>query len=222
MERSTAAFEHLSHELRSPLNAVLGWVRLLRSGEVDDDARDRALELIERNALEQARLLEELAGPPPAAGSDGPTPRRKPRRRRKTSFDPTEILRGIRVMVVDDHQGSRKYAREVLRQRGAWVRSVDAPSRAFDLVATWEPDVLLSNIQMPGEDGLSLIRRLRASGEQVPAAAVTGFGSDEARRRSLAAGFQAHLSKPVDPIDLVVIVARLASLPLVTGRREAK
>jgi CheY-like chemotaxis protein len=80
----------------------------------------------------------------------------------------------------------------------------------------WTPDVLLSDIGMPGEDGYELIRRVRSlpdkRGRSIPAAALTAYARDEDRERALAAGFQKHIAKPVRSVELVGVVADLADL----------
>jgi CheY-like chemotaxis protein len=77
----------------------------------------------------------------------------------------------------------------------------------------WRPDVVIADIEMPGEDGLSLIRRIRAlettAGARVPAVALTAYGRAEDRMRTLSAGFSMHVPKPVDPAELVTVVASL-------------
>ena len=91
--------------------------------------------------------------------------------------------------------------------------SVPEALAAFDRAA---PDVLVSDIGFPVEDGYSLIRKVRArkAGSDVPAAAVTAYAGAEDRRRALEAGFQTHLAKPIDPSELVAMVARLAGRPV--------
>ena len=86
-------------------------------------------------------------------------------------------------------------------------------NQALGLLADFAPDVLVSDIGMPERDGYDLIREIRALGhdaEDLPAVAVTAFASPEDRRRALAAGFQVHLAKPVDPHELTDVIAGLA------------
>jgi len=94
------------------------------------------------------------------------------------------------------------------------VTAVPAVADAMAFLDGTPPDVLVSDLGMPDEDGFSLIRRVRerpaADGGAVPAAALTAYARDEDRVRALAAGFQMHLPKPVDPADLVAVVASLA------------
>jgi CheY-like chemotaxis protein len=211
---SPAQVAELSHDLRSPLNGILGWVRLLREGALRGASRERALESIERNALEQAQLLEELSL---TIFADAATNRRKSKPLPKGwNFDPSEALRGIRVLVVDDHIDSRRYYRAALRQRGARVRSLPSTEKVIATIENWHPHVLLGNLRMPGEDGFGLMRRLRElpedRGGTTPAAMITGMGTPETRRRALAAGYHAFMIKPVEPTDLVLAVARLAVL----------
>jgi signal transduction histidine kinase/ActR/RegA family two-component response regulator len=123
-------------------------------------------------------------------------------------------LAGLRVLVVDDDQDARDLITEVLRSRGAEVTSAASVDEARDELERRPPHVLLSDIAMPGQDGFELIRSVRqhpsSTGGRLPAVALTAYARDEDRERSLAAGFDAHLAKPVDIDMLVATVARLA------------
>jgi PAS domain S-box-containing protein len=125
-------------------------------------------------------------------------------------------LSGIRVLVVDDHEDSRDFVRRVLEEREAEVITAASAADAFELIRTAPPDVLVSDLGMPDEDGFELVRRVRAlsreQGGALPAAALSAFARTEDRERALEAGYQDHLSKPVDPAALIAAVARLASL----------
>jgi CheY-like chemotaxis protein len=122
-------------------------------------------------------------------------------------------LDGLRILVVDDDQDARELITELLRSRGAEVRTAASAEEARSLLDREQPDVLLSDIAMPGHDGLELIRSVRerplAAGGRVPAIALTAYARDEDRARSLAAGFDAHLAKPVDVDALMMTVAGL-------------
>jgi CheY-like chemotaxis protein len=102
------------------------------------------------------------------------------------------------------------------------VTTAASAREAFDLVGRLQPDVLLSDVAMPGEDGLSLIRRVRllppGSGGLIPAAAVSAYAGAGDRRSALLAGFQEHVAKPVDPAHLLAVIARIG--PKVASRRE--
>ena len=93
-----------------------------------------------------------------------------------------------------------------------------SPPEALTLIRSWKPHVLLSDIEMPGEDGYSLIRKVRAldgaEGGKIPAVALTAYGRPEDRVSSLSAGYSMHVPKPVDPVELGVIVATLAGRPV--------
>jgi PAS domain S-box-containing protein len=122
-------------------------------------------------------------------------------------------LAGLRVLVVDDELDARRLISTVLRQCGADVIAASSAAEALDLLARQRPDVLISDIGMPGEDGYSLIRRLRASenhDQRLPAVALTAYARTEDRLRALAAGFQMHVSKPVNPAELATVVGSLA------------
>jgi signal transduction histidine kinase/ActR/RegA family two-component response regulator len=360
----------LSHELRTPLGAVLGWARVLRTTRVNDDTRQRALEVIERNARAQAHLIEDLleisrivAGKPtlrvrladlaeivdaavevvrPAAAAknielvtdvsvrpaltsgdpdrlqqivwnlvsnavkftppngaatirltkkdgfrvevsdtgqgidpaflphvfdafrqaDGTTTREhgglglgltiarqlaelhggtitasSPGVGRGTTFlltlpsvvrepprgpepllttggdhgDRADLLRDVRILVVDDQEDARDLLRTMLSQYGALVTAVDSARAALEEIDRRPPDVVLSDVGMPREDGYALIRQLRLRpsnrGGRIPAIAVTAYASVADRATALESGFQAHIAKPFDPAQLARTVA---------------
>jgi PAS domain S-box-containing protein len=123
-------------------------------------------------------------------------------------------LRGVRVLVVDDEADARDLVSRVLRQDGAEVTSANSAAEALGFINERGPDVLISDIAMPGEDGYDLIRKLRsrgsANGGRVPAIALTAFARNEDRERALEAGYQTHLAKPVEPNQLAAAVAELS------------
>jgi signal transduction histidine kinase/CheY-like chemotaxis protein len=123
-------------------------------------------------------------------------------------------LEGLRVAVVDDELDALDLATAVLIAARADVRTCQSAAEALALVHDWRPDVLIADIEMPGEDGLSLIRTVRAmdpaQGGNVPAIALTAYGRAADRMRTLSAGFNMHVRKPVDPVELTTIVASLA------------
>jgi signal transduction histidine kinase/AmiR/NasT family two-component response regulator len=126
----------------------------------------------------------------------------------------TSPLAGLRVLVVDDEADARTLARRVLEERGAEVVAVGSAAEALEAVdGTHELSVVVSDIGMPGHDGYELITRMRAlpgSAGRVPAIALTALARDEDRKRTLLAGYQVHISKPVDPAELVMVIATLA------------
>ncbi len=123
-------------------------------------------------------------------------------------------LEGLRVLVVDDELDSRELLAEILSSAGVVVRTAADAASAMREMEAFGPDVLVCDIGMPGEDGYSLMQRIRAlpveRGGRVRAAAVTAYTRGEDRKRALASGFNLHLAKPVDPTELIVSVARLA------------
>jgi CheY-like chemotaxis protein len=123
-------------------------------------------------------------------------------------------LSGMRILIVDDEPDGREVLSVVLQRCGAEIFLASSASEAFDLLQEERPDVMLVDIEMPGEDGYSLVLRVRAlppeEGGLVPAAAVTAYASAQDRARALSAGFQLHLPKPVDVTDLPRVVAGLA------------
>jgi signal transduction histidine kinase len=134
-------------------------------------------------------------------------------------MDPQPSLLGIRVMVVDDEQDAREFVRKLLTQCNADVVEASCTKDALNLLETYRPDVLVSDIGMPDADGYALIRELRSrpDGVDIPAIALTAYARPEERRHALAAGFQMHIAKPLDPNELVGAIKSLASradLPL--------
>jgi len=125
-------------------------------------------------------------------------------------------LRGVRVLVVDDEEDARMLIAAVLENCGCRVTTAASAREALAWIATEKPDMLVSDIGMPDEDGYALIRKVRAlagdKGGAIPAAALTAYTRSEDRRRMLNAGYSMHLGKPVDPAELVDAVAALARL----------
>jgi PAS domain S-box-containing protein len=366
----------VSHELRTPLNAILGWARMLRSGEMTAAKHDRALETIERNAITQAQLIDDLldvsrivsgklrldvqsvemahivehaieavrlasdardirivttlddhAGPimgdphrlqqvvwnllsnaikfTPKGGrihlavrrvdsslrvtvsdtgrgiaaeflphvferfrqADGATTRAygglglglaisrhivelhggsihveskgeglgtmftvvlpvSPIRQethgtasRLASVVGTEVfeirpeLQGLKVLVVDDEEDARELLAAVLEKCGSVVVMASNAADALEKIRHEKPDVLISDIGMPGEDGYALIRKVRAlqfvEGANIPAAALTAYARAEDRRKALDAGYMMHIPKPVEPAELVAVISNL-------------
>ena len=123
-------------------------------------------------------------------------------------------LTGIKALVVDDEVDARALIKRLLEDRGAIVRTAGSVAEAFALLEAERPDVLVSDIGMPGEDGYALIRRVRAlptqAGGDVPAVALTAYARSEDRLKAIMAGFQMHLAKPVEAAELLAQVVSLA------------
>jgi signal transduction histidine kinase/ActR/RegA family two-component response regulator len=126
-------------------------------------------------------------------------------------------LRGVSVLVVDDDPQSLEFARSTLEQYGAIVVAASSAREARQRFAHDPTDVIVSDLMMPGEDGLQLIHAIREIDAKLdrrtPAAALTGLARTEDRRRALSAGYQMHIAKPIDPFELVSTVERLAREP---------
>ena len=122
-------------------------------------------------------------------------------------------LNGLRVLVVDDEFDARALLTTMLERSGAQVLSVSSTREALHSMETWKPDLLIADIGMPVEDGYSLIRKVRAlprdRGGQTPALALTAYARAEDKIRALAEGYQVHLAKPVDRLELATIVGGL-------------
>jgi len=129
-------------------------------------------------------------------------------------FDNPPALKGVRVLLVDDEADSREFLVAALEECEAKVFDVASASEALEAVSQFKPDVLVSDIGMPLEDGYSLIRKVRQlsaeQGGEIPAIALTAYARAEDRMKAIASGFQMHISKPVEPAELVTVVASLA------------
>jgi signal transduction histidine kinase/ActR/RegA family two-component response regulator len=123
-------------------------------------------------------------------------------------------LDGLRVLLVDDEPEARQILGTVIARTGAEVRTCNSASEALAKLAEWKPDVILSDIAMPDEDGYSFINKVRSlprdEGGEIPAAALTAYARDADRSQALAAGYQMHIAKPIVAGQLVSMIARLA------------
>jgi signal transduction histidine kinase/CheY-like chemotaxis protein len=122
-------------------------------------------------------------------------------------------LSGLSVLVVEDNDDARKLLTAILERAGAVVQSAPGAEAALTMLNSLHPDILISDIEMPGEDGYSLIRKIRLQESPVravPAIALTAYARSIDRVRALAAGFQMHMSKPVEPLELTAAVRSLS------------
>lgn len=185
--------------------------------------------------LAVVRHLVELHGGDVAASSEGPgrgatfrvtlpvravAPRssdatgfeREPRRE-STETPPAGALDGTLVLVVDDELDARELLRAILLEAGARVETASSAAEGLSLFVRFRPHVVVSDVGMPDEDGYSLMERVRAleagTGEAVPAIALTAYTRSQDQARALAAGFTAHLGKPVEPDVLLATIIRV-------------
>ena len=123
-------------------------------------------------------------------------------------------LKGLRILVVDDEPDARQLVQSVLEGGQAIVRVAASGAEALEMIRQEKPDVIVSDIGMPNADGYDFIQRLRQlsreEGGRIPAVALTAYARAEDRRKALISGFQNHAAKPMDPQELVVVVANLA------------
>ncbi len=141
------------------------------------------------------------------------------------------ILNGLRVLVVDDNVDTLELVTIILGEYGTEVITAASATEAIEAITQGargaitqlKPNILISDIAMPGVDGYSLIRKVRTlsseRGGRIPAIALTAYASEEERTRILAAGFQMHIPKPVEPSELVAVVAKLAQTRLELDER---
>ncbi|WP_437680827.1 hybrid sensor histidine kinase/response regulator [Sorangium sp. So ce131] len=147
-------------------------------------------------------------------------PRRLGERRRQSGLElpsgvePRPALDRLNVLVLDDEEDTRELVAAMLEQCGAHVTAVASAAEALAALEALRPDVLVSDIALPGEDGYELIRKVRAlparSGGRIPAVALTAYARTEDRMRALRAGFNTHVPKPIDPAELLAVIANLA------------
>jgi signal transduction histidine kinase/DNA-binding response OmpR family regulator len=127
----------------------------------------------------------------------------------------SELLNGLRVLVVDDEADARDLLSNILTRCGSDVRCSESAAEAMQTFHEWNPDLLVSDIGMPNEDGYSLIRKLRQlkskRAKKIPAVALTAYATDEDRLQALSAGFQIHIAKPIEPETFVTCVASVLS-----------
>src|SRR5262249_40535415 len=123
-------------------------------------------------------------------------------------------LNGLRVLLVDDLEEARDLITLALVTNGAEVKSAASSAEGLAVLGEWRPDVILSDLAMPGEDGYTFIRRVRKLSEEgaenIPAATLTAYVGRNERLRSIEAGYQAFITKPVEWAELILIIASLA------------
>jgi CheY-like chemotaxis protein/GAF domain-containing protein len=212
------ALAKLAHDLRAPLNAILGWSEILMSRLGSDAEHRNGFEVIRRNARLQAELLDalgdlnrviaakvaadtkpaELTAVVTSLAPDAPPP----------------SLTGVRVLVIDDDADARDLVRMILVDAKADAITAGSADEGLALLRQIKPDVIVSDIGMAMRDGYQFIRLVRtmapADGGRIPALALTGFVQAEDRVRALLAGYQDHISKPVKAGQLIEAVHRLA------------
>jgi len=137
-------------------------------------------------------------------------------------FDKLPSLEGFRILAVDDQPDTLEMIKVALTQCGAIVQTVTTAREAFEILQTWNPDLLVADIGMPGEDGYTLIGKIRAlkpeQGGAIPAVALTAYARVEDRVKTLSAGYQMHVPKPVEPLELMTIIASLVRR---TGKNQS-
>ena len=118
-----------------------------------------------------------------------------------------------RILVVDDEPDTREMLKYVLEQCRASVKTCNSVSGCLEIFKEWNPNLIISDIGMPDEDGFDLVQQVRDAGytaQQLPAVALTAFANKVHADRALKCGFQMHIRKPVDASDLITAIAGLA------------
>jgi len=158
----------------------------------------------------EAREPEPLPLPPVRDVAEVPNP----------TSPQTAPLASVRVLAVDDDEDGQMLLALLLERQGAEVTTAGSVAEALQMLEAGTFDILLSDIGMPGEDGFELIRRVRATKNEIPAAALTGYDTPEDRDRALVSGFDRHLGKPIDAAELLRTMVALAELA--KGRKSGK
>lgn len=224
---------HVSHELRTPLQALLSWVGLLKSGKLDQKATARAFERLEHNVQLQSRMIAELLGAARSPGLDVAEAARVAGAQAGTqaSASPatpvsagasgpaegTQPLRDLRILYVEDEPDVAEATAQALGALGARVALAPAPDAAAELLRSAAFDVLVSDLRLAdGATGFDVLQRVRQLDGQLPAIALSAYGSDRDLAATSQAGFVQHLVKPVDAQTLASAV-----LKVLQGRAKA-
>jgi CheY-like chemotaxis protein len=150
----------------------------------------------------------------PLAETTAGTPQVVDRSHQLSLAQSPQTLSGVNVLLVDDDSDTLKLMTTALTRRQANVTAVSSAVEAIQAISRRRPDVLVSDIAMPDEDGYGLIEKIRRleNGDmlKIPAVAITAYAKDEDRERALSAGFQIYLAKPVELTELISVVARAA------------
>ena len=139
--------------------------------------------------------------------------------------DPWDVvtLEGIRVLVVEDEPDTRDFLKRLLEGHGAAVVAAGSVREALSLFKSERPDMLISDIGLPDVDGYDLVQQIREGGEGgrggIPAIALTAYARAEDRMRAMRAGYQVHIAKPVEPVELLAAIASFAGLIEAQRRR---
>ncbi len=171
------------------------------SVEVESEGQDRGTTFTVSFPLASTRSSEVSQKPAAESQSNGIRP------------EFSRILDGLRILVVDDEADSRDLVNAILTRCGGEVRCCESTEKALEVFREWKPDLLVSDIGMPIEDGYALIKKLRKlrikGAKQVPAVALTAYATKEDKARALEAGFQMHVPKPIEPGTLIQTIASL-------------
>jgi CheY-like chemotaxis protein len=127
-------------------------------------------------------------------------------------LDESPNLSGVRVLLIDDEADTRNLLRVVLEQCNAEVKDASSAEEGLKIAREWNTSIVVSDIGMPGSDGYDFIRKFRQwereRGTSIPAVALTAYARAEDRMRALAAGYQIHIPKPIDPTEIALVIAR--------------
>lgn len=210
----------LSHDLRTPLTAIVGWADIMQKGVRSGEEFERAVEAINRNAENLSGVVSALLEFLPHAleRARETEPELDEEEEMPMSADVTEPnLAGVHVLIVEDDPDGNELVRTILERYGARVSSATTAGAALDILAfgSERPHILVSDIGLPDMNGMELIECVRARGDvTLPAVALTAYASRADATKAIAAGFDAHVAKPVQPATL----GRVVSSALGRGR----
>ena len=192
----------LGHEVRNAVAPITSALQVMRLHLREPARIERERLAIERNVERLIRVIDELLEGQLSASLGTPASARD---------DAAPIWRRLRIIVVDDNVDAAETLRDLLVEMGHSVRSTYDGESAISWAATWRPDLMLVDLAMPWPDGHEVARRVRDMGIPTSLVAVTGYGGERHRRLAQDAGFDLHVTKPVDErkLDEVLEVARV-------------
>jgi CheY-like chemotaxis protein len=189
----------LAHELRNPLTPLCNGIEIIRQASGDNPVLSRTLEMMSRQIGQLLRLVDNLVGaqPPLQDATDSPG-----------TLAEAAVSGRLRILIADDNVDGADSLAMLLQAQGHVVLTACDGGRAVEVAEAFRPDVILMDVAMPHLDGLEATREIRRRpwGEGIRIIALTAWGQEAERRRTQAAGMNAHLVKPVDPHALAAVL----------------
>jgi CheY-like chemotaxis protein len=202
------------------------WTEVSRKGTAPTSAALSVVRTMTRPEQGPSRAMAPPRAAAPAGTPDSAPASSSTRTETSSSTRSERILDGLRILIVEDDDDAREMVSIIFCNAGATVECAASAADGFDAVYNSHPQLLVSDIGMPDEDGYSLMRRIRAlqsrEGGDILAIALSAFTRPEDRMLALRAGFTIHIAKPVAPTELVATAARVAALMGHGGHRSAR